>query len=418
MNISIFHPEGNLENNPNLRAIVITLLAAGYSVTYIHNPQQQYKIELNHEHFLSLCIRPEVPLDVICHSTSLTIGVDEGIITASRVALQSKTPLIFISYEIFYDKELHSFGDIQQKQQMIESCSMVSYAITQDAIRAKSLSKEFSIPKEKIFCIPVAGEGCATYTKKFYLYEQCNIPKDKKILLHMGSITPWSMVPWLKNHAEALPDDWVLVIHDRYGKNGEQYPQQKNCKMYFSTQPLNFYNIENLIQSATACAVLYSPQYNNKYTGQNLAEIGFSSGKLSTSLQYGIPVIVNMPDHIKFIQKYGCGIAIDTNNENPFQQIDTCASISAERCHQAFSQKLDFSLKKEMLLKLLSAAEAVPQITTGTIAQHKTNYQKIVIDHIAKKTSKKRLLFFLVAHYTKLLIFHIKKYISCVTQHF
>ncbi|MDR2573387.1 MAG: hypothetical protein LBC94_03395 [Desulfovibrio sp.] len=355
MKVSIFHPEGNIGNNPSLRAIVAALLSAGHSVTYISNPSPQGGQDVTHSSFVSLCIRPEVPLDVVAHGCNLVIGVDEGIIPASRQSSRTGAPLFFISYEIFYDEELCSWRDKRLKRKMVGACTNIFCAVAQDTVRAESLSNEFCISKDKILCIPVAGEGCMAPVNSYYLHDHCHIPKNKKILLHFGTVASWSMAPWLMEHAETLPTDWVLVIHDRYGSTLASVPQTKD-RCYFSTQPLLFKDMAKIVQSATACAVLYSPQYNSKHTGRNLKEIGFSSGKLSLALQHGIPVVVNMPAHAKLVTKYTCGIVINPASQKPLQGLEVCSRISADSCHHAFVENLDFSLAKPKLLELLKNA--------------------------------------------------------------
>lgn len=383
MKISIFHPEGNIDNNPNLRAITEALLSAGHHVTYISNPSPQGGKEITHAAFTSWCIRPEVPLDVIMHKSDLVIGIDEGIIPASRQASKNKSPVLFLSYEIFYDKELVLWRDKCLKRKMVKACKNIFCAITQDAIRAESLACEFNIAKDKIICIPVAGNGCVTRTKNTYLYEHCNIPKDKKILLHFGSVASWSMAQWLMQQARNLPKDWVLVIHDRYGTPFGTTLQTKE-KLYFSNQPLKHKDLAKIIQSATACAVLYAPQYDSKHTGRNLEEIGFSSGKLSLALQHGIPVVVNMAAHATLVATHSCGISIIPTSQNPLQYLDECSKIPASSCHDAFIKNLDFSLTKGKFLEQLENMKDENRSTNDDLT---TNicYQKDIIAHLFEK---------------------------------
>ncbi len=394
MKISIFHPEGNIGNNPNLRVITETLLSAGHQVTYISNPSPQGGKEISHTAFTPWCIRPEVPLDVVMHENDLVIGIDEGIIPAARQAIRNKSPLLFISYEIFYDKELVLWRDKCVKQKMVKACKNIFCAITQDSIRAKSLACEFNIAKEKIICIPVAGTGCVTRTKNNYLYEHCNIPKDKKILLHFGSVASWSMAQWLMQQANNLPKDWVLVIHDRYGIPLSTTMQSKK-RCYFSNQPLRHKNLAKIIQSATACAVLYAPQYDSKYTGRNIEEIGFSSGKLSLALQHGIPVVVNMAAHAALVKAHSCGISITPESLNPLQDIDLCSKIPESSCHDAFIKNLDFSLAKDRLLEQL---ERIKNDSRSINDASKVNdcYQKDIISYLFEKINTGNF-FYLVA---------------------
>lgn len=69
---------------------------------------------------------------------------------------------------------------------MIDACVGIKFAYAQDEIRAKSLSEEYDIPLQKIYQMPVAGEGVVPYITSRYLYDFFQIPYEKLFLRIWG----------------------------------------------------------------------------------------------------------------------------------------------------------------------------------------------------------------------------------------
>ncbi|GAI21083.1 unnamed protein product, partial [marine sediment metagenome] len=194
--VLIIHPEGNINNNPNLTSIVEILCENGYKVDICSLRRSNiYQYSWCAGASLFLLDRPENLLEngtfiledpklnsqekIISYinenfkSYDLVIGVDRGIIEAALIAQNREIPCGLISYEIFFEEETSE----EFKQKEIEACKCLDFIVCQDALRAKYLSIENNIALEKIINIPIAGRGIKKGEKNSYLYDSLGIDK-------------------------------------------------------------------------------------------------------------------------------------------------------------------------------------------------------------------------------------------------
>lgn len=338
--IAIFHPEGNIGSNVNIKAIVTLLIKHGYTIDYIHHPTDSVHDLNDTSGFSDITIPAKLALSCFGASWNFCIGIDAGVCDAAKIYKSAKIPFIFLSYEIFFLNEAKTPEDKELILEIKNAAKLACAAISQDEVRANSLQKEYELTCP-ILNIPVAGTGCIPFKKSNFLHERYHIPTDKKILLHMGSLNSWSMADWLASNADNLPEDWVVVFHGRYGIKKDLFPQHK--KIFYSRVPAKTADeLREIIHSADCCSVLYKPTYDNIFTGKNIEEIGLASTKFSTALQHGVPVLINNSKAMyTLVTKENCGVFIDTNSRYPFQNIGLIQKIKYENCHHAFSKYLD-----------------------------------------------------------------------------
>lgn len=387
--IAVYHPEGNFKNNPGLSAVIKALLENDYSVDYFSYFSPATSITDIHDSFRIFVAQQGFPLSIYASTYSLVIGVDEGIIDAAACARMTESPLGFLSYEIFFDAELHKKNQRRLKKRMIDACVGIKFAYAQDEIRAKSLSEEYDIPLQKIYQMPVAGEGVVPYITSRYLYDFFQIPYEKFILLYMGSISNWAKTAWLIQHAHTLPPNWILVVHGRYGLTEDKIKTlPSGANVYFSRVAMeNSLDLKRLVQSATCCVALYEPTYESPYCGRNIAEIGMSSGKIATSLQHGVPVAINdIGIAAKIIKEEKCGIVIDINSEDPFRELDNFDLYASQNCYRAFQRYFDFSNYKEFFLKnVKDCIKEKKNITLNTPQRNFFEDYCCTLEHLAAK---------------------------------
>lgn len=355
-NILLVHPEGNINNNPNLFAIVELLCNDDYHVDLFvkRNPiidQNSYIKDLQRFFLDDMNIDDVKRLDK--KNYSLIIGIDTGIVIASKIARKLTIPYCYISYEIMFADEIGT----EKKNDEIAACKNISFAICQDPVRSYFLSIENNISINKIFNIPVTGNYKKRHPKSDFLYEHLHIPKDKKIALFAGSISKWSMIGNIVKQTDSWPKNWVLVLHDRYGRElGSLSALIKNRpQIYISSRSLKTpHDLEKLICSADVGIGLYQSSFKSAYEGKNLAFAGLSSGKLIAYLRFGVPVITNEIGQLSdCIRKYKLGQVVTYVNEiNPeeIEKIQNCR----ENCIEYFKGNLDFNLKSSQLLELIS----------------------------------------------------------------
>ena len=361
--ILLLHPEGNINNNPNLTGIVEILCEQGYTVDIFSKKNEKiyqftpcpnahlYLEEIkNFEKLLELTIKK------YCAPYSLIIGVDQdGIIEASKIAGMQNVPYGLISYEILFEDEI----GLENKKDEIEACKKLSFAVVSDKIRGALLSKENKIPKDKLLYIPVAGRAVRKDKKLSFLHTKFKIENNKHIALYMGSILQWAMIDELIESIDKWPDDWVLVIHGRYGQNylNKNFVEkvEKSKKIFFSSEPCEKFNdLSILLHSADAGIAFYKPCYTCSLDGNNIKNIGLSSGKLAVYLQHGLPVITNATEPwTSYIKTYNLGMVIKEPRdiENCFNQNITREDFK-ENCYRFFYEYLDLD---KTIIPLLDA---------------------------------------------------------------
>ena len=355
-NILLVHPEGNINNNPNLFAIVELLCGNGYRVDLLvkRNPtidQSSYIKNLQRFFLDDTNIDDVERLDK--RNYSLIIGIDTGIVVASKIARRLNIPYCYISYEIMFADELGAV----KKNDEIAACKNISFAICQDPVRSYFLSIENNISVNKIFNIPVTGNYKKKYPKSDFLYEHLKIPKDKKIALFAGSISKWSMIGDIVKQTDSWPKNWILVLHDRYGSNFKFLSSliKNRPQIYISDRPLKTPDdLEELICSAYVGIGLYQSNFKSAIEGKNLAFVGLSSGKLLTYLRFGVPIITNEIGQLSDIirdKKLG-QVVTNVSEINP-AEIEKIQNIR-ENCADCFKEKFNFSLKANQLLELIS----------------------------------------------------------------
>jgi len=382
LSILFIFPEGNIANNPNFLSIIL-LLDEKYKIYII---QQREKIDYINENINIISLNnltnekcfneylQKINSDFSSVLFSLIICVDQGIIFGNYLSNLLNVPKAYISYEIMFADEWEQ----TLKKKEIIACKDVSFAICQDTTRSYLLSKENNIPASRIINIPVAEAFSETFDKSNkYLHNKLNIPLNKKIVLYMGSIGQWSMTNSLIESVHDWPEDWVLVLHPRYGIDSSVTPLiekiNKNSNIYLSEEPVFYtYEMENIISSCDLGIALYDPDILSPNTGKNILFIGLSSGKFSMFMKYKIPVLVNNNTNISdFVSQFNLGYVFSCIKEIKTILVNSDIAACKNDCEIFFKKYLDFNLYKDILLKIIEKA-----ILNGN-AEHyiKNNFQ-------------------------------------------
>ncbi len=317
--ILIIHPEGNLKNNPNLFAITRMMVDAGWEVlVYSQRRPGIYQGDIFPGAkfvFFPDSINETIRLERSFAEEDIRfiIGIDDiGIYKAKNIADFLGVSYLFLSYEIMFDHEIEKIGGRtakKNKKRAKQAAQSAVCAIAQDETRRHILSKEYCIPEEKIYLMPVSNSGSHRIEKSHYFYDKFSIPYDKKILLYMG----WMDIKQeqrMIEFAHYMPSDWVLVAHSRYKYKSSIESDMVGKKLFFSFDaPVeNLDEMGTLLSSCHMGFCSYEPDYSSIFTGDNIRYIGLSSGKTTTFLQYGVPVLVenmNIWDEMVEAKKIG-----------------------------------------------------------------------------------------------------------------
>ena len=362
--ILIIHPEGNINSNPNLYSIVEILSGEGYFID-IYSPKRSNLDQTltiknarllveDYSDFDSLedVIKQKYSLDY-----KLIIGIDVGIIEAALLASLIGVSYGLISYEIFFASEIRA----NVKQMEIDACKNISFAVVQDEIRGALLCQENSILPEKLIYIPVSGCGYKPYKKKKLWHDHFQISSEKKIALLIGSIDTWTMVDELIHAAKNINDEWQIVIHSKYGATSfddAMLNKIKNIKNIHISDICyrSIGDMENALHSADLGVAFYKTIENSIYNGKNMQFIGMSSGKVSTYLQHGLPVLIsNYEPMATLLTEYEIGYFVQSDIANAFNSIDLF-KIKENNIKIFFEKYLDLSHTIKPLLSVIKSA--------------------------------------------------------------
>ena len=363
----ILHQEGNLNNNPNLTGIIECLCERGYLVDYYgfrrNIPQVAPCPGVDMKLFAPLgrtvtngfvnlddamVQNPELTIGFIRHvlpDYDLVIGIDRAIIEADLIARLKGIPYGLISYEIYFLSETNN----DFKRVEVNACQGIDFAVCQDDLRSGHLIKENIISPDKMVNIPFAGRRTYAPERCDYLHRELGIPADKKIALTIGSLSQWTMTDFLISSTYQWPEDWVLVVHNRYGLDNDvhtyfrRYGHLKN--VYFSTRPAETpAEMKPIVQSADIGIALYKPLENNIWAGKNIQHLGMASGKVSTYLQYGVPVVINIPGELgDYINKFELGALVGTSTFFVPQFTTEQLDAMRQNCHRFYRDRMDLN---------------------------------------------------------------------------
>lgn len=372
--ILIIHPEGNSFNNPSVKAIIDMLCDKGVEVTLRYQqgdaPTPEYRsvimqpwgrvlgrvkrlvFQLLCSHWLALILM-RIERKRMADDYDLIIGIDrQGLIESYYHYKATGTPYVFWSFEIMFSSET----SISFKRMEIEASSAPSLWYAQDKLRAKMLINENLLKPSNGRHVPVASSGVAE-ASCLRVRDLLGIPKEKKAAILIGSLAEWTMSYEVISSVPSWPDDWCLIIHDRYAKTEaffERLPEQirkiRNKKIFVSNHAVDCVDkMGNILNGCSAGIAFYKPINSSPYTGKNLAYLGLASGKISTYLRYGLPVISNdIGEYAKLIREGGAGLILD-KEKCDLQQLlhELDYETMSANAFKLFHSSLDFKIYED-----------------------------------------------------------------------
>jgi len=308
--------------------------------------------------FNRVCYWPLVFLSVFIeklvyyNTYDLIIGVDrQGLIEASVLNKIMRIPYVFISFEIMFESETSS----RYKSLERTASKDVAIWIVQDEQRAEQLQNENSLQISNRLLLPLASAGFGM-VKADRLRDRLGIPPDRKVAISIGSVAVWSMTTRIVKCVAAWPEEWVLVVHERYGRTREllsrelaSFADLLDRKIFISDDATESVDDMGGILAGVAVGLaFYEPDYKEAYTGKNLKYLGLASGKISTYLRYGVPVIINdvglYADETRQF-RFGCVVVRPEEIKDFFNEIGNMEYQQNARDY--FASKLDFNIYRD-----------------------------------------------------------------------
>lgn len=345
--VLIVYPYANIATNPTMCVLVQSLAMAGYHVDLVvdtahanefpkfllsggkHRPLNfddrlwwQPKPSGIAKRIWQICRQPSA-IDPAwfkrfrSKNYSCILGVDPiGIVTASQLNAIAKVPLVYVSFEMIPSDETESYAEDQLKaveKQASRSCDLI---MIQDQDRANVFAEDNGIGPDKFCFVPVAPAGDLP-NKTDYLRDQLNIAPEQSIVLFQGTMAAWSG----RDEWEALLSCWTdniaLVVHSRrrLGTRSRKFLNRLASRypVYISDQPVSQDELSILTASADVGLVSYFPNPETWQTLGNLEPIGLASGKLSTFLMCGVPVLTSQRTSLgRLVEDQRLGAAYDS----------------------------------------------------------------------------------------------------------
>ncbi len=381
--LAIIHPEANFNNNPNLLGLVEMLSESGYQIDlygqYHEGIDQNAPcpgvsvtlttVPARYAGDTPVVLPSIAAVDPLTAARSiaielprpdLIIGVDRGIIEAAALGGVWGIPVGLISYEIWFGDETSR----EFKAPEIAACKHIAFAVCQDMVRGLALCAENEISENKLIEIPVAGRGVRRANRSKAIHAALGLDPTTKILLYMGELSSnWSGIDEILTSTAYWPLGWVLLLHHRYGGDRAKELSRRarlgsRGNVFISPfQTLPASQLCRLLTAVDVGVAFYRPKYDHPSSGKNLAIIGMASGKFSTYLQHGVPVIVNeLGEMSSHVRTSGLGRVVSRASEIPSVLEDPTFvddGLNSERCYKFFEERLDCNVRGQRLIAKL-----------------------------------------------------------------
>ena len=252
-----------------------------------------------------------------CHYSCL-IGIEAfGLVWAGRVSDALHVPLVYYSLELYTRDYPTRQTPYYRRLKGWESRYHIKCAATivQDPERAKVLFQDTGARANKLFLIPVSLRGPCSTMKTKHLHRLLGISEQKRIALYFGQIVAGRYAAEMVTAAQALSEDWVLVLHGFMADQDGSLRRQLDAlnargRALFSLTIVSPDDVAALVASADVGLVLYSSATANEYL------TGYASEKAALYARSGVPMIAfaksNFPE---VFARYHCGAAVSKVSE-------------------------------------------------------------------------------------------------------
>ena len=285
----------------------------------------------------------------------LMVGINfTGVISAHQESKRNGVPFAYLSYELLFKNELTRAGQRREKQDEITASRQAGLIVIQDEWRARLLAEENGIALDRMTYLPVSPAGPCTLERTDYLRQRLPIPREKSIVLISGSFMTWTCAEEIIASVRSWPDDLVLVVNTYYKQSSADTAIKRlrsvaetRGNIHILNSPLENDEMEQMVRSADVGLVLYKATYQASLVGKNIEVMGLSSGKLSTYLKNGLPVVCGgnsvLPD---FLRQYRFGEYVDPRDDlvAALRKVLTDRETYSRQSARFFQHRLDFDL--------------------------------------------------------------------------
>jgi glycosyltransferase involved in cell wall biosynthesis len=226
---------------------------------------------------------------------------------------------IYASLELYFTDNYFNLSypeHVMRKER--ESINQIRGLVIQSREREELFRNEYKLdPSIPSFLLPVTDSGPPERRKSDALFKRLGIPDGSKLLLHLGTIIEYhcclEMIEAFKNVR-----GWTLVFHGfswgDYRERVKDKIRQLNLENVIITDDFfgDFQSIEAIVASCRVGIAWYANM------SPNFATAGQSSGKTTSYLRFGLPVVTNnYRASREAIEATGCGVCMESLADLP-----------------------------------------------------------------------------------------------------
>lgn len=304
----------------------------------------------------------------------LFLGVDpDGLVLAARFARLVGAPIAYQSLELLLSAEITDPAQRQLKEREIALTRACELVVVQDEARARLLARDNGLSTEQLVLVPNAPLGPARRRRTQYWHQRFGLAPEQRVVLHAGSLGPWTGIEEIVRGVAAWPAEWVLVVHTRYNAESSEYVDRLRAtadprRVLFSLRPVDRHEYDNLVDGADIGIAFYVPTGESSFDQQNVETIGLSSGKIAYYARSGIPTLANAASSVgDLVEDAGCGVKVQAAIDIAAALADASGryeDLSAGAC-RFFDTHLDFER---------SFAAAVDRLRTAPVPSPEPSY--------------------------------------------
>lgn len=249
----------------------------------------------------------------LSHRPSLVMGADGlGSILAAMISTIVRRPFLYYGLELPQQHQKPMPWLTAMEHWSIRRAGLI---VTMDRHHADFIHSQTGASLSRMALLPNAPSGGTTQDKGDYLRKRCPACAGKVLVLHAGGIGQAQQSLDLANAAENWGPSRHLVFHAHCRMDKEGYFQDfartvmGMTHVHLNNEPVSPDTLDYVVSSAD----IGIAWYDRTFLGYRADLLGLAAGKIGRYLRNGLPVIVtNLPTIREYIDKYQCGICVDT----------------------------------------------------------------------------------------------------------
>ena len=280
-------------------------------------------------------------------SEDLLIGYDEfGAAMAWVCSRLTKKPYLVFSLELNEHRRASRWERMAWRN--------ANAVITFDPLRAEILEDQYGLKHGHCLCVPNSSIGNSYELSNDFFRSRLGIPKDKHVVLMVGSLRPEHGTYELMKAVMSWPERFALVMHG-WGMDVEQQRTFDDIKgrcpdrLFLSTELLPQEDQPKIFASADIGIVAFtSKTINHRFAGA-------SAGKLFDFCQAGKPVLANdLPGMRDLVERNSIGCVVEqfSGIGSTLEKVIAEQAAYKENCHRFF-QRNEFGVKMSAVLDTL-----------------------------------------------------------------